>query len=69
MSMAAPGIALARTGLPLSFSDTPPTIVIDPHVLIPELKIHFGKYIARLRDPAESTLYRNFVKCFEHSGG
>lgn len=69
MSMTAPGIALARTGQALSFSDMPPTIVIDPHVLIPELKIHFGKYIARLRDPTESTLRRNFVKCFEHSGG
>lgn len=69
MSMTASGIALERTGqaFSFSFSEVPPTIVIDPHVLIPALKIHFDQYIARLRDPAESSLRRNFAKCFEHA--
>jgi hypothetical protein len=67
LAMTAPGIALARTGQAISFTSTPTRIVIDPHVLIPQLKRHFAEYVTRLRDPTEVKLRERFAKCFDHA--
>jgi hypothetical protein len=66
-SMTAPGISVASTGNPITFSETTREIVIDPHALIPKLKAHFAAYIKSLRDTSNTQLRKNFEKCFDHS--
>jgi len=66
LAMTAPGIVLERSGQALSSTSNPTRVVIDPHILIPELKGHFASYVARLRDPAEVDLRQRFERCFGH---
>ena len=64
LAMTAPGISVARTGSAITFQLEPERVVIDPHVLVTQLKQHFASYIARLRDPSERVLRERFEKCF-----
>jgi hypothetical protein len=45
-------------------------LTLDPHQLVRALQEHFSGYVARLNDPANVTLRRNFEKRFDagHAG-
>lgn len=40
-------------------------ITINPELFVSHLVVHFGRYLARLRDPQEQTLRQNFEKRFD----
>lgn len=41
-------------------------VLINPHRLVPELKKHLQRYVAELRDPANTDTRRNFEKSFDY---
>ena len=51
---------------PLAFRADSRYVLINPHLLIPELKAHFTKYIECLRDPGNKQGRDNFEKRFDY---
>jgi len=41
-------------------------VLINPHLLVPQLKEHLRRYVAELRDPANQEARRNFEKHFDY---
>jgi hypothetical protein len=41
-------------------------VLINPHLLVPQLKEHLRRYVAELRDSANQEARRNFEKHFDY---
>lgn len=54
---------------PLSFNPQNQILVINPHLLVLALKVHFVGYISRLRDEVNKVLRTNFEKRFDYDNG
>lgn len=51
---------------PLAFADSPePKLVINPHLLVPALKMHLAEYGKQLRDSTKKLLRGNFERRFD----
>lgn len=53
-------------GFPIAFQTPPDTVQINPHKLVPALKLHFQSYVRKLRDPKNVDLRSNFEIVFEN---
>jgi hypothetical protein len=54
---------------PLSFEIQNQMLIINPHLLVSALKVHFSGYVSRLQDVSNNELRRNFEKRFNYDNG
>jgi len=54
-----------ETNAAVIFKRQPPRLIINPHLLVPELKAHFERYERQLRQVSNSVLRKNFEKRFD----
>jgi hypothetical protein len=54
---------------PLSFDIQNQMLIINPHLLVSALKVHFAGYVAQLRDASNEGLRKNFEKRFNYDNG
>lgn len=51
---------------PIAFTDSPePKLIINPHSLVPTLKMHLAEYGRQLRDSTKTQLRENFERRFD----
>ncbi|MDT3700394.1 MAG: mismatch-specific DNA-glycosylase [Thermincola sp.] len=58
-------VITSETPYPLILEMSKPQLKINPHLLVPALKMHLWEYGAQLRNPGNEVMRRNFEKRFD----
>ena len=58
-------VVTGETAYPMTFDISKPQLKINPHLMVPALKMHLWEYGRQLRDPDNKVLRQNFEKRFD----